>query len=254
MPDWTPILNAGKRGVKSALQHAGLEIRRKCHQVGAVEALARIADNSGCSMVLDVGANEGEFVQELRRHGYSGDVISFEPRSAAFHQLEQCTFHDSRWVAERVALGAERGNVRINISGNGVSSSVLPMQSLHLDAAPDAAYVATEEVPQDRLDDLVLSHLPDEAQLLFKLDVQGYEAAVLEGAPEVLRRTVALQLELSLAPMYNGQADWRQLMSDLRRLDFELWTLEPVLTDQRTGRTLQVDVVMQRCKPSLRPD
>lgn len=246
MPEWPALRRMVKRHVKSAFQRAGLEIHRTSRQVGAVEALSRIAENSNCSMVLDVGANEGEFVQELRSHGYYGDVISFEPREAAFRRLEQRTLLDPRWVAKRVALGATRGNVQMNISDNGVSSSVLPMQSLHLEAEPDAAYVATEEVAQDRLDELVLPLLGEGTSLLLKLDVQGYEAAVLAGAPKILERTVALQLELSPAPVYDGQTDWRELTLELQRLGFEFWALESVLADKRTGRTLQIDAVMRR--------
>jgi FkbM family methyltransferase len=211
-----------------------------------VEALARISERSDCSVVLDVGANEGEFVEELRSHGYGGEVISFEPRREAFTRLENRASRDARWTTLRFALGADRRAVPINISENGVSSSMLPMRRLHLDAAPDSTYVGVEQVRQERLDDIVLPRLVDEAFVVMKLDVQGYEAAVLDGARKLLDRTVAIHLELSLAPVYEGQAEWRELAGGLLGLGFEFWALEPVLTDPATGRTLQVDVLMCR--------
>ena len=39
------------------------------------------------NLVLDVGANIGEFVQKIRRLGYRGLVVSFEPNPEAFAQL-----------------------------------------------------------------------------------------------------------------------------------------------------------------------
>jgi FkbM family methyltransferase len=197
-------------------------------------------------MILDVGANEGEFVDELRRHGYAGEVISFEPRREAFARLEKHASMDARWTPLQVALGPDRRDVSINISENGVSSSVLPMQGMHVEAAPESTYVRVEQVRQERLDDIVLPRLSDRDSVAMKLDVQGYEAAVLQGAPRLLDRIAALHLELSLAPVYEGQAEWRELAGGLQQLGFELWALEPVFTDPATGRTLQVDIVMYR--------
>jgi FkbM family methyltransferase len=193
-----------------------------------------------------VGANEGEFVHELRRHGYEEDVISAEPRRAAFSKLARRAARDPRWTACHLAFGPGNAEVLINVASNGVSSSLLPMHDNHTIAAPGSAYVGVERVPQRRMDDVILPRLSRSARLSIKLDVQGYESSVLDGAVHTLRHAVALQLELSLAPLYEGQADWRQLMARLRHAGFELWSVDPVLWDPATGRTLQVDVVLAR--------
>lgn len=134
----------------------------------------------------------------------------------------------------------------INVSRTGVSSSVLPMTKLHQETAPNSAYAGTESVQQECLDRYVLPRLTACASIPIKLDVQGYEAAVLEGATALLERTRVIQVELSLADVQDGQAEWRLLTGSLVRAGFLPWAIEPVLLDRLTGRTLKVDVVMAR--------
>jgi FkbM family methyltransferase len=240
------LVRAGKRRARAALEAAGYELRRQPQTGGAPDALAKLATSCDCSLVVDVGANEGEFGVALRRFGYQGEILSFEPRLSAFAQLLAVCAADNRWNALPFALGSAKGEISLNVSRNGVSSSVLPMDTLHLEAAPGSDYLTTAPVAQERLDDVVLPRLSSVAIVAMKLDVQGYEAEVLRGAEELLARTAALQLELSLAPVYRGQADWRSLTSELTDLGFVPWAIEPVLTDPRTGQTLQVDLVFTR--------
>ena len=134
----------------------------------------------------------------------------------------------------------------MNVAGTRVSSSLLEMEQLHIDAAPGAVYVGTEHVQLARLDDLVGETLDPSDVVALKLDVQGYEAAVLEGAGELLMRAAALHVELSLAPVYKGQPDWRVLCDDLIDRGFVLYALQPVFSDPSTGQTLQIDAAFRR--------
>jgi hypothetical protein len=82
--------------------------------------------------------------------------------------------------------------------------------------------------------------------LFLKIDVQGFEPQVLEGAARLLDRTQGVQLELSLAPLYEGQTLFLPLVDWLAKKGFELWALIPGFIDNKTGRMLQVDGIFFR--------
>ena len=78
-------------------------------------------------------------------------------------------------------------------------------------------------------------------RVLLKIDVQGYEAQVLEGAPRTLAACRAVVTEMSLVPLYKGQMLVREMWDALVSAGFEAWSLEPGFRDPRTGRMLQID-------------
>jgi hypothetical protein len=94
--------------------------------------------------------------------------------------------------------------MKINVAGNSQSSSFLPMLPRHVAAAPTTGYVDTEEIAVITLDSLLGEKIKAEDVVWLKLDVQGYELKVLDGAQQLLRRAVAVEAELSLVPLYEG--------------------------------------------------
>jgi len=167
------------------------------------------------SLVLDVGANTGQYATRLREAGYRGPIISFEPISAAYSLLREGAAGDPKWETRMLALADSPGRATLNISANSYSSS-LPISDLCLDAAPEAAYVQTQTVDVATLDSLDFPEGP----ILLKLDVQGYEPRVLRGADRLLSRIAVIELELSLVPLYAGQELAPEVCALLRRRGF----------------------------------
>jgi FkbM family methyltransferase len=153
-----------------------------------------------------------------------------------------------------MALGAKTGEIEINIAANSYSSSILPMLDSHLAAAPSSAYVQKEKVPLRLLDHALADLHPDLLEatsaptrcIFLKLDVQGYESQVLAGATQLLHHTLAVQLEMSLLPLYEGEALMPQMHAVMTAKGFDLWDLEPSFRDPRTGRFLQLDGIFTR--------
>lgn len=231
--------------VRNLAKRGGYEILGYPRAFAAQKSLKAVIDQQRINLVLDVGANEGQFVGELRSAGYRGRVISFEPLSSAHARLRTRTAHDPKWtVAERTAIGAAHGSLEIHISGNSYSSSALPMLSDHSEAAPESAYVGTETVEVHPLDDLFTPSPSD--RIFLKVDVQGYEEYVLNGAPGILGCCRAIFIEMSLVPLYGGQllalALWNRLVS----AGFEPWTLETGFRHPESGRLLQIDGLFVR--------
>jgi FkbM family methyltransferase len=160
----------------------------------------------------------------------------------AFADLRSRSAGDGRWEIHNLALGAAPGREKMNVASNLASSSFLPMLSEVTEAVPELAIARSTEVTVARLDDIDVGGGP----LLLKLDVQGYEDRVLDGAADTLRRAVLLECELSLGELYRGQAEPAKLLSRLDGSGFRMVDLDPFFYDPRDGRILSVDALFVR--------
>ena len=231
-----------KKFVKDRANKIGWEIRRYHPAVSEIPRMYQSLVYHKIDLVLDVGANIGQYGMLLRRLGYSGKIVSFEPLSSAYSQLKAASDKDSLWeVAPRAAIGNEDGQILINVSANSQSSSVLDILDSHVSAASDSAYVDSEKVKLTRLDTIALNYLEDADSVFLKIDVQGFEKQVLEGTSNILSQIKGIQTEMSLIPLYEGQLLFRETIDLLNNLGYELYSAIPGLADPETGRLLQMD-------------
>ena len=224
-------------GAKMLVHRAGFDVTRDTFKHRFVYQIHQ----HGIDAVLDVGANTGQFARLLRQSGFTGRIHSVEPLQRAYDRLEAAARGDAQWTVQRAAVGAEAGTLTMNVSGNSVSSSVLPMLDRHEAAAPSARYVAQEEVPAVTVDDMVTDNDLAPERTLLKIDVQGYEKAVLDGAAKTLAHFRGVRTEMSLVPLYDGQALMPEIVGHLGGLGFELWFVEPGFAEPDTRRLLQLD-------------
>ena len=113
-------------------------------------------------------------------------------------------------------------------------------------AAPESGYVSSERVPIRRLDTILEDLAPGNGHLYIKIDVQGYERGVIDGAAETLATTEVIELEVSTASLYEGSTLYSEMISLLASLEFSLISWEDVLTDPQTGYLLQADCIFER--------
>lgn len=236
-------LNAARR----MLNRFGMEAYRANPMTIWQLRLPKLLSHHGVRTVLDVGANDGGYASDLIRGGYSGRILSFEPLPDAWAQLEQRTREHPSWnVAPPMALSNSDGEADFHEAGNSVSSSLLAMTGVHTGAAPDSAPVAVHKVRTRRLDDFLLA-VSEEAPYFLKIDVQGAEQLVLEGAASSLQSSVVgVQLEMSVAPLYDGQTRAADLDRLLCELGFECWDILPGFRDPSSLRMLQYDGIYFR--------
>jgi FkbM family methyltransferase len=198
------------------------------------------------SLLLDVGANAGQYAREMRGLGYAGRVVSFEPLRAAFEALQAEARGDASWTCRQIALGDGARTATIHVAGNSWSSSLLPMLEAHSQAAPESRYVGSETVTVRALDEVLPEVARPDDRIFLKIDTQGYEKRVLEGAEESLRRIELLQLECSLRHLYEGDKLMCDLIAYLAERSFVPVSIEPGFVDPRTGHQLQADVIFAR--------
>ena len=233
-----------KRPARQILHRLGYEI--SATQADAVGGLARLLEAKQVRTVIDVGANQGQYADQVRHLGFRGRMHSFEPGAAAYAQLSRAARSDPTWTVHQLALGSEPGVADLQVSHNSVSSSLLAVEKTHVDAAPESRTDRTEQVRVSTLD---AECAEVEGPVLLKIDTQGYELPVLRGASRLLDRVEVVQVELSFVPLYAGQSHYLELLGFLEDAGFAPFQLIPGFSDTRTGRLLQADLVSVRKTP-----
>ncbi len=229
--------------MKNMFRAIGLEVsfaKTAATEQNILQCLFRFHD---FKFILDVGASTGQYGRLVRSCGYRGHMVSFEPLIATHEKLLECAASDRNWtVAERAALGASPTHTTINVARNSASSSLLDMNTRHSDAAPHSVFVGTEEIDVIALDDCIERYVGPNKGGLLKIDTQGYELEVLRGAHRSLTdRIDAVQTEVSLVELYDGQPLMLDVCNFLKRYNFSLRHIIPGFRDPISGRLLQLD-------------
>jgi FkbM family methyltransferase len=207
----------------------------------------KLIEHFRINKIFDVGANDGYYTFQMKKLGFKGPIISFEPIRDVFEKLRRVSSKYKGWEGENIALGDSDSEAVINIAGNaGGSSSILDMLPAHINVSPEARYVATENIVVRKLDSIFEKYYREGDSILLKIDTQGFERNVLAGAEESLKRIKGIQIELSLLELYNGQMLYREMIQYLEERGFRLYSLENGFYDRKVGQLLQLDGIFYR--------
>jgi FkbM family methyltransferase len=213
--------------------------------------IATVLTRLQINCVLDVGANRGQTGRLLRRLGYYGRIVSFEPVSRNFEVLAQQCMADPDWRCHQLALGARDGEQIINLARHSVFDSFLsPTEYSIKQFGGDSEVTNSETVTVQRLETVIDSCVDGLAtpRIFLKIDTQGYDLQVLEGAGRALACTVCLQVELSVKPVYEGMINYLDAIPRINALGFEITGLFPVNRDALL-RVVEFDCVAVRPNP-----
>lgn len=209
------------------LLRAGLDVRYLRPSTNAAYQRALLLKHHRIDVVIDIGANVGEYALALREYGYTGDIVSFEPASEAFGSLFKVTLSDPAWSAVQLAITEADGNATLNVTSDNVWTSLLDPHAIPVDV------VGRETIQTARLDSVVDMIPPGRA--LLKIDAQGSELRILEGAHAALDRAVMVELEFMLADFYTGQASPRELVDFMYDRGFRFVGVENGWIENDTG-------------------
>jgi FkbM family methyltransferase len=198
------------------------------------------------NVVLDVGANEGQFARELR-HIYKGKIISFEPLSTAFAKLKQSSMADPNWTVYNFALGRQNGCQKIHVSPHSVFTSFLKTNSWCNQHFGENSTGSREEiVTVRRLDDVLSKELGnlEDARIYLKMDTQGYDLEVFSGLGGTYEMISALQSEISVIPIYQDMPHLADSIVFFEKAGFKLSGMYPVTQDENTLQVIEFDCLM----------
>jgi FkbM family methyltransferase len=208
-----------KRIAFQYLRRSGIEVRRARKHPSLIDFI----EHHGINTVYDVGANVGQFGLSLRRRGYKGRIISFEPVSSEASSLRRVASQDGNWIVHQCAIGAEHGEARINVSENTQFSSLLSLSDAAPSIDPQSKIVGRERVECRTLDSFNVS-----VPCIIKIDTQGFEREVLKGASATLERTVGVLMELPIVDVYKGSWSFSEAIQTMGGLGFVPCQIDPV--------------------------
>jgi FkbM family methyltransferase len=192
-------------------------------------------------VLFDIGANNGQYAVNMRKIGYDNKIISFEPLKSAYEDLERASFKDDDWIINDYAIGDKDSLGVINVSNNSFSSSILNMLSAHIDSAPNSNFIGTQEIAIKKIDSVFNSFTNLNDRIMLKIDTQGYEKKVIEGAINSLKNVLIIQIEMSIVQLYEGELEFIEMIELLKDKGFKLISLENGFSNLDSGQLLQVD-------------
>lgn len=190
--------------------------------------------------IVDVGANIGQFAYMAHSALPHLAIYSYEPDPACFSRLQD-TFseHKIKGKTFPIALANSQGSINLNIYESSANNSILSRHNEHVLSVQEVA-CSTLDLQHDELHTL--------KSIFLKIDVQGAELAVLNGAVELLKRCKFVQLEVSLVNAYDGNAHIADIMAVMRSAGFSCWEILDVLRKKKSKELgiLEMDLLFAK--------
>ena len=193
--------------------------------------LRTIIEQYQIDLILDVGANKGQFALETRKF-YKGSIISFEPVLNTFNILQSTASHDSSWFVYNYALGNKSEEDYINIHENDKLSSFLEINREYSDVVRDKGKTQTKELIKIRRFDDIVEEMPVNVyarKILLKLDTQGYDLEVYKGTERIRDSILAIQSEVYHVPIYSQAPNWIEIIDKYRKDGYRFVGLYPLI-------------------------
>jgi FkbM family methyltransferase len=235
-----------RRQLNPFLRKVGYEIAKYTPSTNGYCRRKQLIQHYQIDLILDVGANVGQFGQGMRRLDYMGHIVSFEPLSSAFLELTKRAQKESLWDAINIALGDFDGSAEINISMDSQSSSLLGILPSHTNRYSSASYSGKESITVKKLDSIFDQYAQAFQSIYLKIDAQGFERKIIEGGVNSLSRINGIQMEVSIIPLYQDECLLPEMLKLMNEAGYTLMSLEPGYSDPKSGQLLQVDCIFFR--------
>ncbi len=209
-------------------------------------------------LVLDVGANRGQFGRSLRDLGYAGPLVSFEPAAGPRTELAAHAAADGAWSVRPWALGSAAHDAELHaVDEESELGSLHGPSTFGQEWKGALGRTRTEVVPVRRLDEVWDDVAgPDGAErVLLKLDTQGHDLEAFRGAGRLVRPggpVVAVLTEVAVLPIYDGMPTMSEHLAELADAGWALSGLHPVSFDRATLRVIELDALLVRDPGSAR--
>jgi FkbM family methyltransferase len=198
--------------------------------------------NMNIKTILDIGANEGQFAEEIYDIFPEAKIYSFEPLAETYEKLVDNFKLKNRVYTYNIGLGEEDESKLFYLSSGTASSSLLKMGNLHKNLFPHSSSITEQTVTIKKLDNVIQGiHFQD--NLLIKIDVQGAEDKVIRGGLETLSKAKIVVTEVSYTTLYEEQPLFKDIFSLLDKLDFIYFGILEQFNDPKNNVPLFSDAI-----------
>ena len=209
-------------------------------------AAARQIILKNCDFIIDIGANDGQWIDQVKYHGYVGSALCIEPIKENYNKLKSKNFMNTATL--NAAIGNVNGHIYINhASNNGLSSSILELGTYHKNAAPNIKFINKEKVKIYKL-----SKILDKAmhkKMFIKIDTQGYEFNILKSIhKDNFNKIYAFEIETNLVSTYKNTVLIEDIIKFLRTKGYQPLRIENGFGMPNFGQQLQVDIIFIKTK------
>lgn len=210
--------------------------------------LSRLLSQYSPDCLFDVGAHDGGFARMVRRLGYTGWIVSFEPLPHLAKKLREQSDGDEKWRIEECALGAKSGEMMFHQMASDVFSSFLlpesgqPEKYVESNALVGSHLVKVSTVETVWKETKVSLGV---SRLMLKMDTQGFDLEVFCGVGDVAGDICLLMSELACIPIYQGAPVLTQSLETFGGAGFRPAFLSPISFDQDLA-AIEMDGVFVR--------
>jgi FkbM family methyltransferase len=199
-------------------------------------------------IIFDVGAHHGETAIKLRSYFPEARIVCFEPFFESFQVLKRNTESDQRITIFNFGLSNQSGTFPFHSNLSSATNSLLSSDELG-STTWEAGLLETKDIVQAQFKtmDAVLDQLAIPKIDILKLDVQGAEPLVLEGASTACKKGViqTIYSEIITQPTYVGQKRFDEALAVYFNYGFDLHNIYN-LSLTSMGQLRQVDAIFVR--------
>jgi len=237
-----------KKTIKLIFNLLGLEIMKWSPNLALDLLVKDLIQRHEIDLILDVGANNGQFGLMLREIGYKGKIISFEPTKSAYEKLLLTSENDSNWRCINSAAGMKAEKKEINVYSSSLFSSFYKPSCYGADTfEKELGKFTTEIVDVVTLNDFLNALRDGHKNIFLKMDTQGHDVSVFKGANLHYKKIKLLLSEISISQIYNGMPSYRDALAEFENHNYFLAGLFP-MNFNRDGSLVEMDALLVKRK------
>ena len=220
--------------------HLPLRLMQLINEFSARKCLKDLLQQFKINCVLDVGAHTGDFAMVLRRIGYEGHIVCFEPNPESFRKLCRKFKADRFWRGMNIALGSKNTTQSFNITREPNLSSFLTPRSAAVEHVISVNVKGLDSIFED------LIHSIEAPKVFMKMDTQGYDIEVVRGAGVFIQNILGIQSEISVKPIYKNMPCYLDALRYYESCGFQLINLFSAYQNKKYGNIIEYDCLMAR--------
>jgi len=225
----------------------GYMIQKKKKMQSLEAHLSIILNKLNINLVLDVGANTGQFGSFLRSIGYKGQIMSFEPCEESFTQLKEISKKDLKWAVNKQALGESKSQKKINIFNSSDLNSFLEVTDFGNKRFSERIKKnKTELVEVTTLNEILKNSEFKNKNIFLKMDTQGFDLNVFRGANKNYHKILGLMSEIPIQNLYKSTKNYHGVLQEYENNGFQITGMFPVSQNKDNNTIIEFDTVMIR--------